>query len=183
MKQLGKQDGLILLLGVLVLASPLLLLANFTLEKHHFYTAKIADTEPRFARLQGLASAQPQLDEALNTAQRQLDLYAYRASQDASQAGNDAQQRLRNIFSQARLDVVSSQVLPPKSEKTFDRVPLSLRLEGDLIGLQSALSVLPSQNPVLLIDSVNVQTLGAVLPDRPQRLAIQINVSVLRMKP
>lgn len=57
-----------------------------------------------------------------------LTQYAYPGSMEVTQAGNDAQQRVRGIFIQAGLDLVSSQVLPPKIRKQFDRIPLTVRL-------------------------------------------------------
>ena len=110
-----------------------------------------------------------------------LTQYAYPGSMEVTQAGNDAQQRVRGIFTQAGLDLVSSQVLPPKLEKQFDRIPLTVRLEGGLVALQSALVVLSGQSPAILVDGFSVQTVGVVKVDMPQRLAIQFDLSVLRM--
>ena len=114
--------------------------------------------------------------------QNRLRQYVYPSGQEISQAGNDAQQRVRGVFSAAGLDVVSSQVLPPKVEQDFDRISISVRLEGELLGLQSALAVLPGMTPVVLVDGMSVQTIGLPKPDVPQRLAIQFNLSVLRAR-
>ena len=100
--------------------------------------------------------------------------------------GRNSQSPVRsglNNHTRAGLDIVSSQVLAPKSEKTFDRIPLSVRAEGQLLALQSALVGLSSQSPAILIEGLNVQTVGAVRADKPQRLGVQFSLSVLREQP
>lgn len=154
----------------------------YVFQKHQWAQAQLAALEPRYARLAGLRLSEPELDQISTANRARLAQYVYPASQDASQAGNDAQQRIRAVLGAAGLDVMSSQVLPSKKDPMFDRIPLSVRIEGDLLGLQSMLVVLPSLLPVVLIDSLNVQTVGQVRGDRRQRLAIQINLSVLRAR-
>ena len=74
-------------------------------------------------------------------------------------------------------------MLPTKAEQGFERISLSVRVEGELIHLQSALVVIPSLNPMVLIDSINAQIVGVQRADRPQRLAVQLNLTVLHAKP
>ena len=63
-----------------------------------------------------------------------------------TQAGNDAQQRIRSVFADSQLDIISIQVLPAaKEEAKFDRIPITLRVEGDLTGIHNALGMLPAQ--------------------------------------
>jgi general secretion pathway protein M len=111
-----------------------------------------------------------------------LARHAYPSSQDVAQAGSDAQQRVRDIFAKAGLEVASTQVLPAKPVEGFDRIPLVLRVEGNLTALQSALMVLPSQSPSLFVEGFNVQVIGAFRPDAPQRLSMQVNLFVLRVR-
>lgn len=105
--------------------------------------------------------------------------YVYPSDQDATQAGNAAQERIRNIFTSAGLQVISSQVLPAKEEKGFDRIPLTVRAEGELLALQSALAVLSSQMPIIVINEVEVQVRSAPSNAEPY-LATLFNLSVLR---
>ena len=65
----------------------------------------------------------------------------------------------------------------------MDKIPLSVRIEGDLIALQSALAVLSSQTPAIIVNGLNVQTMGTVKADAPQRLAGQFDLFVLRARP
>ena len=90
---------------------------------------------------------------------------------------------MRALFASAGLDVVSIQVLPPKAEKSFDRIPLTVRLEGQLTNLQSAMLVLGTQTPTVFVDGFSVQTMGFVRAEIPQRLGMQFNLYVLRVQP
>ena len=155
----------------------------FVFQKHQWAQARLAELEPRYSRLLGLEAQSADLSGALTRAQAARVRYIYPATQDATIAGNAAQQRIRDIFSSAGLQVISSQVLAPKEEKGFDRIPLAVRAEGDLLALQSALSVLSSQAPIIVMDELDVQVqggLGNVNPKLAQRLSAQFSVSILR---
>lgn len=183
MKRFLTREKAALCITLLVLLLPLILAGLYVAQKHRWAQDRLAELEPRYARRLGMEVHRDELEKAMTQARSLLTQYAYPASQDVSQAGNDAQQRIRNIFSAAGLEIVSSQVLAPKSEKTFDRIPLSVRTEGQLLALQSALVGLSSQSPAILIEGFNVQTIGAVKADKPQRLGVQFSLSVLREHP
>lgn len=176
-------DLLVLVLTLLLLCAPLAAAAYFVYNKHQWAQQKLEELEPRHARLLGLQAQKQGLDQQLGQARGRLAQLAYPAEQDINQAGNDAQQRVRDVFTGAGLEVVSSQVLPPVTEKPFDRIPLTVRLEGELLGLQSALAVLSGLQPAVLVEGLSVQTIGLVKADTPQRLAIQFNLSALRVQP
>ena len=177
-----RRESIVLALTVMVLLMPLLLLGLYVSQKHQWAQEQLNQLEPRYARLLGLRERADDLKSIEANVQNRLRQYVYPSGQEISQAGNDAQQRVRGVFSAAGLDVVSSQVLPPKDEQDFDRISISVRLEGELLGLQSALAVLPGMTPVVLVDGMSVQTIGLPKPDVPQRLAIQFNLSVLRAR-
>ena len=177
-----RRESIVLALTVMVLLMPLLLLGLYVSQKHQWAQEQLNQLEPRYARLLGLRERAYDLKSIEANVQNRLRQYVYPSGQEISQAGNDAQQRVRGVFSAAGLDVVSSQVLPPKVEQDFDRISISVRLEGELLGLQSALAVLPGMTPVVLVDGMSVQTIGLPKPDVPQRLAIQFNLSVLRAR-
>jgi general secretion pathway protein M len=145
--------------------------------------SRVTELEPRYARLQGIRAKSKDLESTDAKAAALLAQLAYPSTLEVTQAGNDAQQRLRTIFIGAGLEVISSQVLPAKAEKEFDRIPLSVRLEGELLGLQSALAVLSSQTPAILVEGFSVQVVGAIRADKPQRLTSQFSMYVLRVRP
>lgn len=182
MKRFLSRQRTVMALIVLALALPFAAGAAYLFNKHHWGEGLLAEVEPRYARLLGLEASQAELNQAINESTAVLARYVYPASQDVSQAGNDAQQRIRDIATRAGLSIVSSQVLPPKAEGQFDRVPLTVRLEGELPALQSALVVLAGQSPAIIFESFSVQTIGAVKAEVPQRLGIQFNLFVLRTK-
>lgn len=184
MKLRAPRANLVITFGLLAI---LLLLAAgagvYVMQQHVAAQSRLADLEPRFARMLGLQASGKTLDDIQTTAQHTLARYIYPASPDKSQAGNDAQQRLRDTFSKAGLQIMSSQVLPPKPGKFFDQIPLNMRLEGEISQLQSALLILAAQTPMVIVDNFMVQTLGLVRADTAQRLSIQFDVSVLRAQP
>ena len=183
MNPLKSRDSVVLTITVIVLLLPLALLGYYMAQKHQWAQDRLAELEPRYSRLLGLEAQGAELVDVLARAQAARVKYVYPASQDATQAGNAAQQKVRDIFSSAGLQVISSQVLPPKAEKGFDRIPLTVRTEGELLALQTALVGLTGQSPAILVDGVAVQTIGAVKADKPQRLGVQFNLSVLREQP
>lgn len=182
MKVSWARERVAMLLSAAVLLLPLAAGAGYVVYKHQWAQARLAELEPRYARLLGLHESRANLATAQEQANSLLAQFAYPSTQEVSQAGNDAQQRVRSIFAQAGVEVVSSQVLPAKSDKGFDRIPVSVRLEGEMTALQSALAVLSAQSPPIFVDSFSLQTVGVVKPDAPPKLASQLSLSVLRVR-
>ena len=143
---------------------------------------RVATLEPRYARLAGLAGTQAQLDAALAERRGLVERHAYSASFDAGRAGSDAQQRARDLFAKAGLEVASTQVLPAKTVDGYERIPIVLRVEGDFSALHSALVVLHSQAPTLFIDGFQSQSVMPVRADAPVRVSVQLNLFVLRAR-
>lgn len=144
--------------------------------------AELQAVEPRVARLAGLAAERGRLEAAVTQATAAIGRHAYPASLDASQAGNDAQQRARDTFSKAGLDVVSIQVLPVKSLPQYDRIPMTLRLEGELGALQAAFAAMPLLAPSLFVEGFNFQGTPTSRVDVPVRIVVQVEMFVLRVK-
>lgn len=151
-------------------------------QKHQWATERLAEIEPRHARLAGMKQRQDELAEQGVQAKKRLEELVYPAGIEVVAAGNDAQQRVRQVLTAAGLSLVSSQTLEPKVEGAFDRVPLSVRVDGDLLALQTALNALDTLRPVIWIDGMSVQSTGSP-PDRPTRLNVSFNLSVLRGRP
>ena len=168
---------------VLALLVPLAGGGLYAYSVHQRAQIRLAESEPRIARLAGLLERQSDMKTLTAQANAQLNRQAYPATQDITQAGNDAQQRIRSLFADSKLDIVSVQVLPPKEEGKFDRISIDLRVEGDLTGLQNALSLLSAQTPSVFMGGMVIQTIGAVRPASTQRLGGQFNFSVLRVRP
>lgn len=170
-------------LTLLLLVLPLLGAAYVVWFKHQRVEGILAGIEPRYARLQGLIDSQADLLALESKASAQLARLAYPSTTDAAKSGNDAQQRIRSLFADSRLDVISTQVLPAKETGKFDKISITVRVEGDLSGIQAALEKLSAQTPIAVLDSMALQTVGAVRPASVQRLGGQFNFSVFRVRP
>jgi general secretion pathway protein M len=177
-----RMDTAVLLATLLVLAAFLGLFAFYVQGVHRADEERLETIEPRFARLAGLALDKGELATALAASKGAVARHIYPASREVSQAGNDAQQRARDVFSRAGLEVLSSQVLPAKASKQFDRIPLTLRVEGEYLVFQTALAAMPSLTPTLFVDGFNVQSIPGAKPDAPLRLIVQLDLFVLRAR-
>ncbi|MEG0922392.1 MAG: type II secretion system protein GspM [Comamonas sp.] len=180
------KELLILLLTFLVILLPLMGLGVYVVKKHAWAQSRLTELEPRYARLRGLDLQRDEIDQALDRALKMRGEYVYPLAQDVAQTGNAVQQKVRDLLTTAGLTVVSSQVLPAKEEKGFDRIPLSVRAEGDLLAVDSALSVLNEQLPVLLLSDVEVRNQGTlqVMSEKvAPRLTLQLTLTALRERP
>ena len=183
MKLNVSRQTLVLLLTLVVLALPPVFAGLYLYEKHQALEDLLSDLEPRFARLLGLAQSKSELAQAEEHVKTIMADYAYPDSQDASQTGNDAQQRIRTLFAQAGVDVTASQIAQPKHDKEFDRIGVNVRVEGELAAIQSAMVVLAGAKPAILVDGFTLQVNGVPKPDVIQRLTGQFNLYVLRGRP
>jgi len=174
----------LLLVFVFTLALLPIAIGGLYVQRKHVWAAdRLAQVEPRYARLLGLEMQRADIEAVSLKASAMHKQFIYPAVQDDAQTGNQAQQKVRDIFSAAGLQVLSSQVLPSKEEKGFDRIPLVVRAEGEILGVQSALAVLGNQQPVIVISEIDIQVQGGLANINPKlapRLSAQFTLSVLR---
>ncbi|MFN3374966.1 MAG: type II secretion system protein GspM [Burkholderiaceae bacterium] len=174
------------LVGVLLLAlvlTPLAVGGWYIYHKHRWAEARMAELEPRYARLQGLREQASDWTSGLEAVRALHAKLVYPASQDATQTGNVAQQRVRDLFTAAGLTVVSSQVMPAKTDKFHDRITIVVRAEGEAAAFYAALSALDSVRPVIIVNDVDAQVAGGLLNGNPAvapRLTTQFNLTVMR---
>jgi len=157
-------------------------LVVYVATKHQWAQAALAQAEPRYARVAGLETSALELERALVNSRAALARQTYPSAQEVAVAGSDAQQRARELFTKAGLQVSSTQILAAKTVDGFDRIAIVLRLEGDYPALQAALAALPAQAPSLFLEGFNVQTIGIPRPEVLSRLNIQVNLFVLRVR-
>lgn len=180
------RDGAILAATVLAALLPIAGLAYFVVDKHQWAQDKLAELEPRYARLLGMEAQKADMGALILRAKEAREKFVYPSTQDSTLSGNAAQQKVRDILAGAGLQISSSQVLAAKPEKGYDRIPLSVRAEGDMTALQNALAVLSTQLPVIVVNELDVQVLGGlgnVHPTLAPRLAVLLNLSVVRELP
>ena len=72
-------------------------------------------------------------------------------------------------------------MLAVKPGKQFDRIPITVRVEGDYLVFQTALAAMPSLAPTLFVEGFNVQSIAGPKPDVP-RLVVQLDLFVLRAR-
>ena len=179
----NRRQWIILLGSALLVALPIIFSGVYIAQKHQWAKARLAELEPRYARLAGVDTQRASIDQALSRANHIQAEYIYPRNLDAVQTGNAVQQKVRDLLTSAGLTVVSSQVLPAKEDKGFDRIPLTVRAEGELLAVDTALSVLGEQLPVLLMSDIEVRnqgTLQSMNDKAPPRLTLQLAFSVLR---
>lgn len=182
--QLDRRDATVIFLTLLLALVPLALAGWYLYSKHQWATSKIAEVTPRYARLTGLLANKDNLQQATDRANAQVIAYVFPANQDAVQLGNEVQQKMRGVLSSAGLTVVSSQVMPAKEskdDKEFERIPLTVRAEGELLAVYLAIAALSEQKPAILLDGFNVQISGAPVKG-VQRMAVQLNLLILRAR-
>ncbi|MCB1886645.1 MAG: hypothetical protein KDH20_03460 [Rhodocyclaceae bacterium] len=124
------------------------------------YRSALAQTgtlEPRYARLAGLVRAEKSLQSALNDARARLGALAISPAVAASKAGADQQQRGRELAEAAGLEVVASQIFPPRMDEGLERIGSSLTLEGTLAQVQAFLFAVGEQSPKMQIAALTLQ--------------------------
>lgn len=182
-RSVAVRQRLVLLGTFAALLLLLVLLGLYVAQRHAQGQHNLAQLEPRHARLQGILAQRSDIEAAREQAQALRSRYLYPAEQDATQTGNLAQQRMRELLVAAGMQVRSSQVLPAKDEHGFDRIGLTLTAEGDALALQSALAVLSSQMPVVVLSDLDIRVnggLGNHAPTESPRLIVQFSLGVLR---
>lgn len=185
-RKLPTRVALLQATAVLTLLASLTASGLYVWDQHQRLQSQLSGLEPRYARLIGLLQRGADYKSASEQAHSRIAALTYPASVDASQAANDAQERIRRPFTDSKLDIVSIQVLPPppKEEQNteFERIQILLKIEGELVGIQNALSTLATLSPPVWIESTTLQTIGAARPASVQRLGGQFVFSVYRVR-
>lgn len=182
--QFDRRDATVVVFTVLLALMPLAMAGGYLYAKHQWAVSKIAEVTPRYARLTGILSSKEALQQARDKADAQVATYLFPSSQDAVQLGNDVQQKMRGVLSSAGLTVVSSQVMPAKDgkeDKEFERIPLTVRAEGELLAVYLAIAALSEQKPAILLEGFSVQVSGVPVKG-VQRMAVQLNLLILRAR-
>lgn len=167
---------------LLLIAAPFVAAGIYVAYKHQWAQTSLDELGPRHARLQGLRAALPALNIAVQQAENSLKINAYPAALDATQAGNDAQQRIRTLFEATQHTIISLQILEAKETDHFQRINLGLQTEGTMVNLQEVLLKLKEQSPAILIETMSVQSTGPVRPASTPRLTGNFTLTVLRAR-
>jgi general secretion pathway protein M len=178
--QARRPEQLWLLAGALLLLALLILAVAKVVAVHRSATSRLADIEPRFARVAGLLQNNARLSSADKTIKASVDRFLYPAEGDASQIGNQALQRVRDIATAKGLRVSSSQAAAPREDQGFDRIGLSLRVEGDWEQIQALLTELARQQPAIYSQTVQINAQVISVPGHGPTVAGQFELYVLK---
>lgn len=188
MRGLARREGRAVAITLLVLViSVTVLLGSLLMDKLVWAQETLEAIEPRYARLLGLSGVGPTLDTALQDVRGSLERRAYPSSISPERIGTDAQERIRSMAESAGLAVSGSQILPVRTHQGFVQVPLKVTVDGDLESLRKFLAAADTAMPVVLVDNLQVASVvrrarrGVAEP--PQRLNVQLSLSVLRLQP
>lgn len=188
MRGLARREGRAVAVTLLVLICAVtILVGSLLMDKFVWARETLESIEPRYARLLGLSGVGPTLDTALEEVRGSLARRAYPAALSPERIGTDAQERIRSMAESAGLAVSGSQILPVRAHQGFVQIPLKVTVDGDLESLRKFLTAADTAMPVVLVDSLQVTSIvrrarrGAAEP--PQRLNVQLGLSVLRLQP
>ena len=177
----GRPETLWLLVGGVLLLLALAWVASTTIVKHREAAARLAEIEPRHARLAGLLQSSDRFAQADGVIQANVGEFVYPADGDASQTGNAALQRVRELAAARGLRVSSSQTAAARDENGFDRIGLNLRVEGEWPQLVDLLRELPQQRPLIYYNAVQLGAQqGGRVQEGPQPVFAQFDLFVLK---
>jgi general secretion pathway protein M len=180
MKLPRRPEHLWLLAGAVVLLALLAWAVAVVVSVHRAAAGNTEQIAPRFARIAGLLQDGQQLVQVDQAVKANLSEYAYAAAIEAGQAGNQALQRVRDLASARGLRVTSSQVAAPREEKGFDRIGLSLRVEGNWAQIQALLTELPRLRPAIYSQTIAMGAQGGFAPGRKLEVNSQFELFVLK---
>ena len=176
-----RPETLWLLAGGALLRLALAWAAWTVVSKYSQAAARLADIEPRHARLAGLLRGGDRFAETDDALKANLAQFAYPADSDASQTGNAALQRVRDLATARGLRVASSQAAAPREDQGFDRIGINLRVEGEWQQLVELLRELPQQRPAIHYTTLQIGTQqGGRRQDGPQPVFGQFDLYVLK---
>ena len=150
---------------------------------HQRAAARLAELEPRHARLAGLLQSGERLTQSQQALQANLAQFVHPPEADAAQLGNTVLQRVRELATTQGLRVTSSQAAAPREDKDqpgFGRIGVSLRVEGDWPQLQGLLRALPAERPAIYSDTMQLLSQGTQAGRASAMIQAQLELFVLQ---
>ena len=179
-ERLKRPESLWLLAAGCVLLAVLAWAGWTVVAKYRQASEQLADIGPRHARLAGMLQNKELFAQSASALQANLAQFVYPATDDASQTGNAALQRVRELASTRGLRVSSSQTAAPRDEKGFDRIGLSLRIEGDWPALAALLAELARQRPAIYINTLQLGVQRSGFAGEAPLVFAQLDLYVLK---
>lgn len=171
------------IITIFLILAPFAAGGMYVWQKHQAVIEKMAQWEPRHARLQGILAQEAEFATAAQLAQSLLNVFVYPAETDGTKVANEVQQRVKTALEQAGFRVESIQAKEGVESGDFLRLKISARVDGNINHLFKALLVLRDQNPVLMVNGMRFNNEGPLSRASVQRITGQIEFTVLRAKP
>jgi general secretion pathway protein M len=147
----------------------------------HAYQSDIDNLMPRITRLRGLIGYESQLRDASTRSGKEVARLAYPAVGDAATVSASLQTNVRKILTDAGLTVSNSQVLPLREKENLDYISIRLTVEGDLSGIDAALTGIARFSPLLLVESLEIRSVRSGRDkSRTQRIKATLQLLSLR---
>ena len=147
---------------------------------HQRAAARLAELEPRHARLAGLLQSGERLTQSQQALQANLAQFVHPPEADAAQLGNTVLQRVRELATARGLRVTSSQAATPREDKGFDRIGLNLRVEGDWPQLVALLRELAQLRPAVYTSTLQLGVQHGGAQGGPQTVFGNLDLYVLK---
>ena len=168
---------------LLLILAPFAGAGVYVWQKHEAALEKMAQWEPRHARLQGILAQENEFASAAQLAQSLLNVFVYPAEVDGTKVANEAQQRIKTALEQAGFRVESIQAKEGAESGDFLRLKITARVDGNVNHLLKSMLILRDQNPVLTVNGMRFNNEGPLSKASVQRITGQIEFTVLRAKP
>ena len=136
---------------------------------------------PRIARQYGLIEYTDELSDASELASREVAMLVYPASRDVASVSTALQTNIRRIFSDAGLTVSNSQVLPPREKEHFDYINIKLTVQGDVSGVDAALTDVAEFRPLLMVESLEMRPLRSG-PSGAKEQIVVVSLQLLALR-
>lgn len=121
------------------------------------YQGEINRLEPRIARLAGLVESEEVLKESSGRVGSRIVDLVYSAEEDHAAVAADLQKNVRELIAATGLTVSNSRILAPQSDDKFDRIGLSLTVNGSMASLDVTLEELAAFAPLLLVETLEIR--------------------------
>lgn len=154
--------------------------AGQVLGRYQRASATVASINPRYARMAGLLEDKDAFSQANHALASNIHRFVYPAGEDVGQTGNTALKQVRDLAAAHQLNVTSSQTSAPQELDGFDRIGLTLLVEGAWPDLVALLGELGRQQPAIYFQSMELGARGSRDGAVVERAFAQLELYVLR---
>ena len=171
----GKRARAVVLVSGLLTATVVALAALELQSRYAWAHSLLDEIGPRHARMAGLGLDYERLEAARQQAVGSLAAHAYPAELAADRVGTDLQQRVRQLVDAQGLNVLQSQILPPREGVVVEQVPLQVTVEGGAESLRNLLLAFSSARPSIQVDAIVVQPSSRRAGDGGMRVQLELS--------